>query len=206
MRVRISNVRLRNAQGAVAGLILLIAVSACTMALAGNKRITVKQPFSLQGQGIGSNPVESELVLSAQDEEPFVSRVLLHTIQGFELSVVDRPQDTTEPLLPKHDYKTDIAPLTDEDIRKYNSVNSGELALDPSVNFGLQYGVSYVIQVDRDRFFAVEIESVLYARGAATTKWHKYNGSYSGEFFANRFAAALKTNFKTPVQETTSPH
>lgn len=207
MRARISNGRSDDRQGAIACLILLVVMFClCPTALAGNKKITVQQPFSLQGEGIGGNPVETELMLSAQDEEPFVSRVLLHTIQGFQLSVVDRPQDTAEPLLPKHDYKTDIAPLTDEDIRKYNAVNSGELGLDPSLNFGLQYGISYAIQIDRNRFFAIEIESVLYAKGAATTKWRKYNGSYAGDFFANRFADALKNNFKTSVQDTKSPH
>src|SRR5579864_2524405 len=167
--------------------VLIIALILCPIGQAGDKRVTYKQPFSLQDRGIGSNPVEGELVLRAEEEQPFVSRALLHTLQEFQLSVADRSQNAAEPLLPRHDYKTDVAPIGDEDVRKYNAVHTGPLALDSSLNFGLQYEVRYEIQVERDRFFFFQIESTLYARGAATSSWRQYKGSYSGNFFANRF-------------------
>lgn len=186
--------------------ILLLALTFCSEAIGGEKRVTFKQPFSLQEKGIGANPIEGQLVLNAQDEEPVVSRMLLETIQGFHLSVLDRDQNAAEPLLPKHEYKTDIAPIRDESIRSYNASNSGSLALDPTLEYGWQYTLSYEIHVERDRYFFIEMKPKLYFKGAASSTWREYKRDYSGDFFGAILSDALKDKFKTLTQSRQAAH
>jgi hypothetical protein len=185
---------------------VLLCVAVATWAQRGEKRVTFKQPFSLQEKGIGANPIEGQLVLNAQDEEPVVSRALLETIQGFHLSVLDRAQNAAEPLLPKHEYKTDIAPITDESIRSYNASNSGSLALDPTLEYGWQYILNYEIHVERDRYFFIEMKPKLYFKGAASSTWREYKRDYSGDFFGAMLSDALKGKFKAMAESKRAPH
>jgi hypothetical protein len=169
------------------------------------KHYTYKEPFSLTEKGIGSNPIDQQLVLNAEDEEPFVSRVLLQTIQGFHLSVADRPANAVEPLVPKREYKTDIAPLSEDNLRNYNAANNGTLLLDPTLEYGWQYALSYEIHIDRDRYFFIEMKPKLYFKGAASSAWREYKRDYSGDFFAALLSDALKNNFKALAVERHTP-
>src|SRR5437879_4985736 len=80
--------------------VILAAISLVTMVLLQGRpsvygllasdpqRYTFQEPFALKGEkGVGPNPVEGMLLLRAQDEKPFVSRVLLETIQELQLSL-----------------------------------------------------------------------------------------------------------------------
>lgn len=162
---------LRLAAGSIFPLVLVLASSPA--GLVREKTFTYKQPFSLQGIGVGPNPVQGELVLKAEDEEPFVSRVLLQTIQGFHLSLPDRPQNATEPLLPRRDYKTDMVPLSDEEVRMYNAAIAPQLALDRTLNYALQYGIRYEIHVERERYFSARS----FHRSALTAITSSHNSS-----------------------------
>lgn len=167
---------------------------------------TYKEPFSLTEKGIGSNPIEGQLVLNAEDEEAAVSRVLLQTIQGFHLSVVERATDTAEPLLPKHEYKTDVAPLSEDNLRSYNAANNGILSLDPTLEYAWQNVFHYEIHIERDRYFFIVNNPKLYFKGAASSAWREYKRNYSGDFFAALLNDALKNNFKALAQEKRTPH
>jgi hypothetical protein len=187
-------------------LVLALAAIACS-ASAARHPFTYKQPFSLEGTGVGPNPVQGELVLKREDEEPFVSRVLLQAIQAFHhLSIPERPQTAAEPLLPHRDYKTDIAPLADDDVRQYNAANPPPLALDSTLLYALQFGIRYEIQVDRQRVFFIQIEPFLYAKGSAAPTWRPYKRAYSGDFFAGRLIEALKSNFTIPTRINPPAH
>ena len=190
----------------LAAAIGLLAAMCGPQGWAGEKRFTYKEPFSLQERGIGANPIEGQLTLDARDEEPVVSRVLLQTIQGFHLSIPERPPNAAEPLLPKRDYKTDMAPLSDEEVRKYNASETGKLVLDGTLEYALQYVVSYEIHVERDRYFFIEIKPKLYFKGAASSEWREYKREYSGDYFASVLMDALKGNFKMAARSTQPPH
>lgn len=187
-------------------LITLIVLLWSPAAAQHQKRYTYKEPFSLTEKGIGSNPIEGQLVLNAEDEEPFISRVLLQTIQGFHMSVADRPANALEPMLPKREYKTDIAPLSEDNLRSYNAANGATLSLDSTLEYGWQYALSYEIHTERDRYFFIEIKPKLYFKGAASSAWREYKRDYSGDFFAALLNDALKNNFKALAREKPAPH
>lgn len=168
------------------------------------KRYEYKQAFVLSDEsGIGPNPVEGMLVLAADQERPFISRVLLQTLQEWGFSLPRSTSAPDQPLVPQQSYKTDIVPLSDAVVDDYNQKSPDNLRVDKTLTFGLQFEVRYTINVDRDRFFFIQLECLLYVKGAASTKWRDYKGSYSGDYFAARFTNGLRKNFTVtkPGQE-----
>jgi hypothetical protein len=156
---------------------------------------TIKQPFTIAGErGIGANPVLGVLMINAREEQTVASRVLLRTIQSLQLSVVN-PSGVADPLLPKHEYSTDVLPLLDQDVESYNKSAPDTMRLDTSAYYGLQFKIRYEIRTERDRYFYFELSPILEHRGAASSQWHEYRKVYSGEYFANRFERSLKDNF-----------
>jgi hypothetical protein len=160
------------------------------------KGFSFKQPFVLSGQaGIGANPVEGMLVLKPNQEQSFLSRVLLQTLQESHFSLTARLPDPRVPLLPQKSYETDVVPVSEDVLKEYNGKVKSEVMLSLDVNYGLQYRLRYEINTERDRYFYIQLEPILYFRGAASTKWREYKKPYAGDYFADKLTSILKDNF-----------
>jgi hypothetical protein len=172
------------------------------------KWFSYKQAFELSGQvGIGANPVAGIIVLRPEQEQPFLSRVLLQTLQDYHFSVSALSADPRVPMVPQKPYETDVVPMSDDSIKEYNQKATNQTAVSLDVNYGLQYRIRYEINTDRDRFFYIQMEPVLYFRGAASAKWREYKKPYVGDYFAEKLNQTLKDNFqKIKPGEELQPH
>ena len=182
-------------RGARLALILQFSILLAGQNRNGSNRTTFSQPFALPTNGIGPNPIQNALIISAADELPVISRVLLDSFQNLQFSVADKGPDLAAPLTPNHTYKTDRVPISRDQVAAYNHAFPN-LRLDESVLYSLQYSFKFQVQVNHDeRIFFIEMDPELYERGAATPAWHASNRSYAGSFFTDELKKRLAASF-----------
>ena len=163
----------------------------------------MSQEFTYDSRGVGSNPVMNVIALKPNEEDQFVSRTLLETLQQLQYSVVRHDLSATTPLAPNQTHETDIVPLSRDLISNHDAENP-RLGLGTDVIYGLRYRVKYAVDTrPRSRSFVIDVTPVMYRRGAASSTWRDYNSAYSSEFFARRLIQQVTKNLG--VMQGTAP-
>ena len=149
------------------------------------------QPYHHEVAGMGSNAILGSVLVPASNENIVASGALLQALQDRQLSVV-RPEIGVQGTIPpRTPWSTDIAPISDAMLRAYNDRF-------PALTLrGAIYGIAYQGEHDTSGSeFRYKIGAHVYARGTIGSWSPVDDGRYSGKFFVDDLAGAIRSRLQ----------
>lgn len=152
---------------------------------------TVVQPYHHPLAGVGGGAILGSVLVPESRETAIASGVLVLALQEQQLSVAKPELGLDGTIPPRTKWATDIAPISAEVIAAYNQ-KVPLLPLRPAI-----YGIAYDGEHDTaGNTFRYKISARLHEKGAISNWSPVSDDRYSGQFFVQRLAEAIKSRLQ----------
>ena len=181
--------------GIAGSLALLLAGCAGPAAMThagGEEEWVIEQPYHHPLAGVGGGAIVGSVLVKENREVPFASRTLVLVLQDQQLSL-RKPEIGVDGIIPPRvPWATDIAPLPPEVVAAHNQ-KFPTFVLAPAT-----YGIAYDGEHDTsNNAFRFKISARLHQKGAISNWSPVRDDRYSGQFFVQRLAEAIKARLKS---------